>query len=93
MRNDIDSLVDEAWKATANKTIEEIDEVLRQHGYDPVQVEQRSKVLAEVCLENVRLKARIKELEERIKFLEKECGRLASLVWIHFPNATMPPEE
>lgn len=32
-------------------------------------------------------------MEQRIHFLEKEVGRLALLVSIHFPDATMPPEE
>lgn len=46
---------------------DQIDSVLRSFGYDPVLIGLRGKVFAEVCLENMRLKQRIMELEDEIE--------------------------
>lgn len=44
-------------------TNEQIDDLLRQHGYDPAKVETTGRVFAEMCLENVRLRRQLAEAQ------------------------------
>lgn len=45
-----------------NMPKEQIDQYLREHGYDPKQVEIRGKIFVEALIENSQLRARITEL-------------------------------
>lgn len=44
-------------------TNEQIDDLLRQHGYDPAKVETTGRVFAEICLGNVRLRRQVAEAQ------------------------------
>ena len=60
---------------------DEIDGVLRSFGYDPVLIGLRGKVFAEVCLENMRLKERIAELEQQLaEYKEKPLSKRAAIM-------------
>lgn len=63
--------------------IEQVNQYLREHGYDPEQVGVRGKILTDVLIENIKLKEhleaaekRVAEVEERVKYLEAELDRM-----------------
>ena len=64
--------------------IEQVNQYLREHGYDPEQVGVRGKILTDVLIENIKLKEHLEaaekrvamKLEERVKYLEAELDRM-----------------
>lgn len=57
-------------------TNEQIDDLLRQHGYDPAKVETTGRVFAEMCLENVRLHRQVAQLEADNEKLDAAMWRM-----------------
>lgn len=53
-------------------TDDQLDDFLRQFGYDPEQVKLRGKAFVEVALANMRLRADLSATRERIAALERE---------------------
>lgn len=89
---DIDDLIDEAWVGMRPKggtmTWDEIKAAHDRHDLEYPTFGDR-----EIVYDAGAVAVTIVKLESRIKFLEAEVGRLASLVSIHFPGSTMPPVE
>lgn len=73
---DIDKLIDEEMQAIAELGEEAIDDILRSYGYDPDQLGLKSRALTGLCLENVRLKTRINELEKERNELLREIDSM-----------------
>ena len=46
-----------------NMPIEQVNQYLREHGYDPEQVRIQGKILVEALIENINLKDRLKALD------------------------------
>lgn len=64
---------------------EQIDQYLREHGYDPEQVRITGKIFITALIENVTLQARIAALEAQLK-IEKELSDKLCLLLVDNPN-------
>lgn len=53
-----------------NMPIEQVNQYLREHGYDPEQVGIRGKILTDALIENINLKSRAEKAEERVYQLQ-----------------------
>lgn len=64
-------LVDDPFESA---TTEQINQYLREHGYDPEQVAIRGKILAEALIENIYLRDRAKAAESALAALKEQRG-------------------
>ena len=69
-----------------NMPIEQVNQYLRDHGYDPEQVAIRGKILTDALIENIDLKSRAE------KAAEAELAALREQTQKHDPRVELPPE-
>lgn len=62
-------------------SIEKVNQYLREHGYDPEKVGLRGKILSEALIENINLKSRAIDAEERANELLRKTSEQERFVW------------
>lgn len=60
--------------------IEQVNQYLRDHGYDPEQVEIRGKILTDALIENIKLTADLAAALKRAEAAEEDADTLAELL-------------
>ena len=59
-----------------NMPIEQVNQYLRDHGYDPEHVKINGKILTDALIENIHLLARAEAAEQKLSELQAEIERL-----------------
>ena len=66
-----------------NMPIEQVNQYLRDHGYDPEQVGLRGKILTDALIENIHLRERAEAAEQKLRELQAKYDGLFMAAYAH----------